>query len=152
LYLQRGVILHYTIVLKLWNNEVVLKLFFTVLIAGFIFSACANQGSWSSGDSNSNNPTSGEAGVGGATGTAGTTGTTGTAAEQGGAPKAEEKRGDTVKSGVITSAGSSFFIKTAAGQPELIESYAYDLADYVGQNVTVTGQYSGDTLFVGKIE
>lgn len=74
--------------------------------------------------------------------------TTGTGA----APAAEEKRGDTVKTGVISQVGEKFFLQEAGQPPAEIESYAVDLNAYVGQTVTVTGQYSGDTLFVGKVE
>lgn len=37
------------------------------------------------------------------------------------------------------------------GQNVFVDSYSLDLADYVGQKVTVVGQYSGDELFVTKI-
>jgi len=63
-----------------------------------------------------------------------------------------EKRGDTTKTGNITASGGRFFLTEAGSSPKEIESYALDLADYVGQTVTVTGQYSGDTLFVGSIQ
>ena len=32
-----------------------------------------------------------------------------------------------------------------------IDSYGYDLSNFVGKKVEVEGQYSGDTLFVGEI-
>lgn len=68
------------------------------------------------------------------------------------APAANEKSGDTTKTGVITETGGKFFIKVAgAPVPVSIDSYAVDLATYVGKTVTITGQYSGDTLFVGSI-
>ncbi len=73
-------------------------------------------------------------------------------ASQEGAPAADQKSGDTIKKGVISQNGGSFFLQETGSQPELIESYSVDLSEYVGQTVTVTGQYSGDTLFVGKIE
>lgn len=68
------------------------------------------------------------------------------------APAATEKSGDTVKTGVISEVGGIFMLKEGAKQPIEIESYAVDLSAYVGQTVTVTGQYSGDTLFVGSVE
>ena len=67
-------------------------------------------------------------------------------------PAAEQKQGDTSKTGTISQSGAIFFINVIGQEPEIIESYAVELADYVGQTVTVTGQYSGDTLFVGSIE
>ncbi|MFZ5376217.1 MAG: hypothetical protein ACOZAN_00925 [Patescibacteria group bacterium] len=66
--------------------------------------------------------------------------------------KAEQKSGDTTMSGIVSEVGGRFFI-TAAGSPaKEIESYSVNLGDYVGREVTITGQYSGDTLFVGKIQ
>jgi hypothetical protein len=67
-------------------------------------------------------------------------------------PAIEQKQGDTTITGTITKAGSSFFITEAGKAPKGIDSYAIDLSQYEGQTVTITGQYSGDTLFVGKIE
>jgi hypothetical protein len=63
-----------------------------------------------------------------------------------------QKQGTTSKTGVITQAGGSFFIAAPGATPELIDSYSVDLAQYVGQSVTITGQFSGDTLFVGTVE
>lgn len=65
---------------------------------------------------------------------------------------AEQKQGDTTKTGVISQIGDSFYLQEAGQTPAEIESYAVDLSAYVGQTVTVTGQYSGDTLFVGSVE
>ena len=67
-------------------------------------------------------------------------------------PAAEQKVGDTSKTGMISQSGTIFFINVVGQEPEIIDSYAVELADYVGQTVTITGQYSGDTLFVGSIE
>ncbi len=64
----------------------------------------------------------------------------------------EEKRGDTTKSGMLLKKGDTYFIQSPAGEMDEVESYAVELSDFVGKQVTVTGQYSGDTLFVGKIE
>ena len=68
-----------------------------------------------------------------------------------GVPAADEKSGDTIKTGVISQVGTAYFLAEAGQSPKEIESYVVDLAEYVGQTVTVTGQYSGDTLFVGEI-
>ncbi len=65
---------------------------------------------------------------------------------------AEQKVGDTVMTGTISQVGEKYFITVAGQTPKEIESYLVQLSEYVGQTVTITGQYSGDTLFVGKIE
>lgn len=67
-------------------------------------------------------------------------------------PAVEQKQGDTSKSGMLVEKGGKYFVQTPAGALEEVESYVVELSEYVGQSVTVTGQYSGDTLFVGKIE
>lgn len=67
-------------------------------------------------------------------------------------PGAEQKSGETTKTGTISTAGGKFFLTEPGQPPREISSYAIKLADYVGKSVTVTGQYSGDTLFVGKIK
>ena len=63
-----------------------------------------------------------------------------------------EKVGDTTKTGTISFTDGRYFLAEAGQTPKEIDSYAVDLSSYVGQKVTVTGQYSGDTLFVGSIE
>jgi ABC-type Fe3+-hydroxamate transport system substrate-binding protein len=67
-------------------------------------------------------------------------------------PAADQKSGDTTKTGTITTAGGKFFLTEAGQTPKEIESYQVQLGDYVGQTVTVVGQYSGDTLFVGSVK
>jgi PBP1b-binding outer membrane lipoprotein LpoB len=69
-----------------------------------------------------------------------------------GAPAADQKSGTTTKYGTITSAGGKFFLTEAGQTPKEIESYAVDLSEHVGKTLTVVGQYSGDTLFVGSVE
>lgn len=69
-----------------------------------------------------------------------------------GAPAADQKSGDTTKTGVISEAGGKFLLQEPGGTPQIVESYAVELSEYVGQTVTVTGQYSGDTLFIGSVE
>jgi hypothetical protein len=69
-----------------------------------------------------------------------------------GVPAADQKSGTTTKVGTITQAGGKFFLTEIGDSPKEIESYAVPLGDYVGQTATVTGQYSGDTLFVGSVE
>ena len=65
---------------------------------------------------------------------------------------AEQKVGDTVITGAISQVGEKYFITVPGQTPKEIESYLVQLPDYVGKTVTITGQYSGDTLFVGKVE
>lgn len=67
-------------------------------------------------------------------------------------PAADQKSGETTKTGMISTAGGKFFLTESSQPPREISSYSIKLADYVGKNVTVTGQYSGDTLFIGKIK
>lgn len=72
--------------------------------------------------------------------------------QAGDTPAAADKQGDTSKSGTLSQVGERFFLTAPGGQPEEIESYSVDLSQYVGQSVTVTGQFSGDTLFVAEVE
>ncbi|MBU2543685.1 hypothetical protein KJ707_03955 [Patescibacteria group bacterium] len=113
-----------------------------ILGAGLIFAACIKT---------SDSPVSPGGGQGGGLG--GDQAPVGVpAAAPAAVPAAEQKRGDTSKTGMITQSGTTFFLNVTGQQAEIIESYAVDLSAYVGQTVTVTGQYSGDTLFVGKVE
>ena len=61
------------------------------------------------------------------------------------------KQGDTTRTGKLTKIGEKFFLQETGKQAAEIDSYAVDLNMYVDQTVTVTGQYSGDTLFVGSV-
>lgn len=70
----------------------------------------------------------------------------------GSTPAATEKQGETAKTGMITELNGVYYINQAGQVSEMIESLAVDLSQYVGQEVTVVGQYSGDTLFVGRVE
>jgi hypothetical protein len=67
------------------------------------------------------------------------------------APGATEKSGTTTKSGKIAKAGNSYLLQVGT-QSIGIDSYSIDLSQYVGQQVTVSGQYSGDTLFVTSVQ
>ena len=67
-------------------------------------------------------------------------------------PGIEAKQGDTTKSGTLVKQGSKYYLKSAAGVLDEVETYAVDFEAYVDKAVTVTGQYSGDTLFVGMIQ
>lgn len=61
-----------------------------------------------------------------------------------------EKSGFTTLNGTISQQGNSFLLQTSSG-PITLQSFELDLAEYVGQSVTVTGKYSGDELFVSEI-
>lgn len=63
-----------------------------------------------------------------------------------------QKIGDTSKTGVISENNGAFYLQEAGQTPAEIESYSVDLKQYIGQTVTVIGQYSGDTLFVGEVK
>ncbi len=67
-------------------------------------------------------------------------------------PVTTEKSGTTTKSGKITKAGAKYFLTENGKQPQEIDSYSVDLSTQVGKTVKVTGQYSGDTLFVDQAE
>ena len=64
----------------------------------------------------------------------------------------EEKQGATTVRGKVVGAGGSFYLLLDDSSRIELDSYAITLQDYVGQQVSVTGQYSGDTLFVGSVE
>jgi hypothetical protein len=81
---------------------------------------------------------------------ASTTSTTGITTTPTPSLAATAKVGTTTKTGMITKVGNTYLLgqgATAAG----IDSYNIDLSQYVGQTVTVSGEYSGDTLFVTKV-
>lgn len=63
----------------------------------------------------------------------------------------EKKSGDTTKKGNLRKVDDKFYLEESGGAKFEVESYAYELDDYANQTITVTGQYSGDTLFIGKI-
>lgn len=67
-------------------------------------------------------------------------------------PTTNQKVGTTTKTGIISSSGGVFYLQEAGQTPKEIDSYTVELSDHVGQSVTVSGQYSGDTLFVGSVE
>ncbi len=61
------------------------------------------------------------------------------------------KVGKTTKTGVVSKANGKYYLQVS-NQPLLeIDSYSIDLSDFPGKTVTVTGEYSGNTLFVGEI-
>lgn len=62
------------------------------------------------------------------------------------------KKGDTTKTGKVVQISGKYYIQVVGQPPAQIDSYTVNLSSYVNQNVKITGEYSGDTLFVGKIE
>lgn len=54
--------------------------------------------------------------------------------------------------GTIVQAGTKYSLSAAGRAPIELDSRQVDLATYSGKTITVTGQYSGTTLFVSKIE
>lgn len=54
--------------------------------------------------------------------------------------------------GSLTRAGNRFSLTSTGKAPIELDSRRVNLGSYAGKTVTVTGQYSGTTLFVDKIE
>jgi len=104
------------------NSLNALKIVSLIFVFGFIFSACS-----------ASEPAS-------------------TPNNSGAAIPADQKSGDTTKTGTISEISGKYYLQQPGGIPEQIESLSVDLGMYVGQTVTVTGQFSGDTLFVGSVE
>lgn len=67
-------------------------------------------------------------------------------------PTTSQKVGTTTKTGIISTTNNVFYLQEAGQTPKEVDSYTVELGDYVGQSVTVSGQYSGDTLFIGSVE
>lgn len=59
---------------------------------------------------------------------------------------------DVTLSGTISRTGPLFFLTTADRGIIQLDSREVDLSGYTNLAVTLTGQYSGTTLFVSKIE
>jgi hypothetical protein len=66
-------------------------------------------------------------------------------------PVAKEKAVDTTLTGTITKTGGKFYINSTGQATKELDSYTVKLDDYVGKKVSVTGQYSGITLFVDTV-
>ena len=64
---------------------------------------------------------------------------------------AATKVGTTTKTGMVKKVGKTFILQVG-NQSIGVDSYNVDLSQYAGQTVTVSGEYSGDTLFVSKVE
>lgn len=62
-----------------------------------------------------------------------------------------EKSGTTTLQGTLQVQGKTAILRTATGTVAL-ESYDVSFTPFDGKSVTVTGKYSGDTLFVSQIQ
>lgn len=67
------------------------------------------------------------------------------------APVVQEKAVNTTLVGTVTKTGGKFFIQPTGKSTTELDSYAIKLDHYVGKKVSVTGQYSGITLFVDVV-
>lgn len=63
-----------------------------------------------------------------------------------------EKAGDTTLTGKLVKLGEKHYLQLSGKPQQEVDSYSVDLAAYEGKTVTITGQFSGDTLFAGTIE
>ena len=62
------------------------------------------------------------------------------------------KTGEASLRGSIYEANGKFYLNSARQSPVELDSYSLDLSQYAGQEVNLTGQYSGDKLFVNGID
>lgn len=63
----------------------------------------------------------------------------------------EQKNATISITGTLSQTGGLYLITDSAGMTHDIESYSVSFDEYLGETVTVTGQYSGDTLFVTEV-
>jgi len=63
-----------------------------------------------------------------------------------------EKSGDNELTGTIVKNGDKYYIKPSGQPQQEVDSYNIDLSSFENQTVTITGQYSGTTLFAGKVD
>jgi hypothetical protein len=62
------------------------------------------------------------------------------------------KEGYATLKGIIVKLGSNFVVIDELDAQHEIDSYSLDFNQYIDTEVSVTGQYSGETLFVSEIE
>ena len=67
-------------------------------------------------------------------------------------PSPAAKVGQTTKTGQIVKLGDKLYIQEPGQSPLEIDSYNVDLSTYVGKTQTVSGEYSGNTLFVSQVK
>ncbi len=63
----------------------------------------------------------------------------------------EQKNSEVSMTGMLSKNGELYFITDSAGALHDIETYSVSFDEYIGKTVTVSGQYSGNTLFVTEI-
>lgn len=63
----------------------------------------------------------------------------------------EQKNSEVTLTGMLSKNGEIYFITDSAGTLHDVETYSVSFDEYVGKSVTVSGQYSGNTLFVTEI-
>ncbi len=63
----------------------------------------------------------------------------------------EQKNAEVTLVGSLSKNGELYFITDSTGALHDVETYSVSFDEYVGKSVTVSGQYSGNTLFVTKI-
>lgn len=68
------------------------------------------------------------------------------------APTVEKKALNTTLRGTITKAGQKYFLKSPGQATTELDSYTVKLDLFVDKTVSVTGQYSGTTLFVDTVQ
>lgn len=66
------------------------------------------------------------------------------------ADELSEKSGFATLTGTLSQQPNAYILQTSTG-PVTLQSFDVDLSSYIGQEVTVTGKYSGDELFVSEI-
>lgn len=64
----------------------------------------------------------------------------------------QELTGNTTLEGVVSFADGRYFLKDSNNDLSEVDSLQLSLQPYIGNQVKVTGQYSGDTLMISKIE
>ncbi len=63
----------------------------------------------------------------------------------------EQKNSEVTLTGMLSKNGDLYFVTDSAGALHDVETYSVSFDEYVGKSVTVSGQYSGNTLFVTEI-
>ena len=64
----------------------------------------------------------------------------------------EDKNQEIILTGKISKSGNLYLITTTSGKIQDLESYTIEFDKYLGKNVTVVGEFSGDTFFVTNLE
>ncbi len=64
----------------------------------------------------------------------------------------EDKQGKISATGTLVRRDNTYYVESNSKAPIAVDSNEMSLHAFEGEMVTVTGQYSGDTLFVGKIQ